>query len=211
MNTLEAIKEQIAAHEAATNEAINAIAPTVVERQRMLPARFWAAVNKLKHEKPEGNASTKPIESTPVNQFRMIAAASVMGLASIGVLQLGQASGDYFYFDRTRAVQNQIKLDTTIAASQIAAQGAIEQSQVQTARQTADTYASNQIADIDYLIADGYLLNYLQPPDLSRFQSIDPAKFYMVVDQKNRCVGAFQGGVFTFIVDNPKVCETSNP
>jgi hypothetical protein len=87
MNTLETIKQQIATRAAAEVEIMQQIAPIVIEREKTLPARFWTYVNKLKHEKPEGNASTKPIESTPLNQFRMIAAASVMGLASIGVLQ----------------------------------------------------------------------------------------------------------------------------
>jgi hypothetical protein len=96
MNTLEAIKQEIATREAAQAEVMQQLAPIVAERELTLPDRFRALVSKVKRRKVEGSASTKPIESTPVNQFRMIAAASVAGLMSIGALQFGQASGDYF-------------------------------------------------------------------------------------------------------------------
>ena len=205
MNTLEAIKQEIATRAAAEVEIIEQIAPLVIEREKTLPDRFWAYVNKRKREWIEGKSAEGTAEpSKTESQGFGYKDYAVGGVCVILSMLLVKAS------DVRIAQSYWIQQQEQVGALQ--ARSTIEQTNAQTQAAIAQAYSQNQVAvPLSQYVLTDYRLNYMEPPTgIDWARSFDPTVRTQIFDANRSCVGSVEGGVFRFVVDDPAVCNPNN-
>lgn len=135
------------------------------------------------------------MQETDLKQFRMVAAGSVVGLLAIVFLGFFQS-----------AQQSEVWKANEEAKANMAAAAEIERAKVEQAKQIADAYAKNQIAQLDQLIIQDYTLSEF-PPQVNWQHSVDPTKKTKIFDQFRKCIGYAYQGQFFFIGENPTACN----
>lgn len=120
---------------------------------------------------------------------------NLLGLAAIiffGSSQAASVYGSWWATERSK--------------SEITHQTDLEKTQVVAARELADTYAANQIADIEKVILVRYTYSD-RPPRVDWGRSVNPIVKTMVFDKHRRCVGYAYQGEFYFLRHNPEACN----
>lgn len=97
---------------------------------------------------------------------------------------------------------------TQAAQTQIEARSAVERTQIEQQKATAQAYAQNRIAPpTDVFVVQGYALTDQPPIGIDWMHSVDPSRRTIVTDQFRLCIGYAQNGQLFFINDNPTACE----
>ncbi|HEY9879617.1 MAG TPA: hypothetical protein V6D29_14260 [Leptolyngbyaceae cyanobacterium] len=126
---------------------------------------------------------------------RAITGASVVGLLLIGVVVMRDAMAGSAYHSQQ---QQQIEAEKARIRA--------EQERVELAKELADTYRDNQIADVQQFIVTDYTLSD-QPPVLDWNTSVDPTRKTFIFDKNRLCIGYAEGGQFSFVRTTPGACN----
>lgn len=131
------------------------------------------------------------------SEFQSITVVSLVGIGSILWLQFFKAHSD-----------NTLWAQTEGAKAQLQAQTNFQEAQVQAAKQVADAYAKNQIANFDQLIVQGYTFtDNADPPKVNWQRSLHPDRKTFIYSQDKVCVGYAHKGQFYFIRYYPGACQ----
>lgn len=127
--------------------------------------------------------------------FKTVTTSSLIGLGAIVFFSTTEASLSYFSWAKSEQEQSQLQ-----------SQAELETKKAESAKDIAQAYEKNAIADINQLVIIDYTLSNT-PPQVDWSHTVDPFKKTMIFDRYRHCIGYAHQGKFYFTKYYSGVCN----